>query len=261
MQNILRKVDLIILVVIALVAIVLSVLDFFNLTGEISPNYPLFTLFLLSMVGIHLIVSHFSQEDFRSDTTTLLERIATGVSVADFRIFNDSIEIESYLAKRMIEAKKSICDLTWKSKISEGFSASNRQLAHGYMDKCITEVSDRISYREIFIFNDPRRVEKLERRLSEKKKGYSCRYFKDDTPIPRLQFVIVDDEEVFFFASSADSILCSSCSKELCRVFRSYYEAVWNVAIPIKDGPKIDENQVTIIRNAQVLPGDKKTIQ
>ena len=247
----LRKIDLIILIVIALMAGTLSVIDFFDLAKIAPPNYPLLTLFLLSMVGLHLIVSYFSQEDFRQNTSTALERISNGFAAEGLRIFNDSKEIESYLANRLLEAKKSVCDLTWKSTISEGFSASNRQLAHTYMDKCIAEVSDRIAYREIFIFNDPRRVEKLERRLAENKRGYSCKYFKSDTPIPRLQFVIVDEEEIFFFASSADSILCSLRNPELVKVFKSYYEAVWNAAIIIKNGPRIYDDQVKFVRNIQ----------
>ena len=246
---ILRKFNLIILIVIALVAGTLSVVDFFDLATISPPNYPLLTLFLLSMVGIHLIVSHFSQEDFLESTKAALEKISKEANSDGFTVFNDSKEIESYLANRLLEAKKSVCDLTWKSTISEGFSASSRQLAHTYMDKCIAEASDRISYREIFIFNDPRRVDKLERRLAENKRGYSCKYFKDDTPIPRLQFVIVDDEEIFFFASSADSILCSSKNPELVKVLKSYYEAAWNAAITIKSGPNINNEQVTFVRS------------
>ena len=115
------------------------------------------------------------------------------------------------------------------------------------MDKCITEVSDRITYREIFMFNDARRIDKLNRRLAENKNGYSCRYFKENSTIPRIQFVIVDDEEVFFFASASDSLLCSFQNRQLCQVFRSYYEALWSAAISIKDGPHIDQEQVAHI--------------
>ncbi|HEY3310339.1 MAG TPA: hypothetical protein VGK00_01755 [Anaerolineales bacterium] len=254
MQKFLRKADPIILVVIALGAGVVSALDYFDLLGSISLNYPALTLLLLSMIGLHLLVSHFSQEDFRVDTTALLQRVADGMSAFDLRIYTDSLEIESNLARRILEARRSVRDLSWKAKISEGFSASDRQLAHEYMEKAISEASERISYREIFIFNDSRRAERLERRLAEQKRAYSCRYFKEDTHIPRLQFVIVDDEEVFFFASAADSILCSFRNKDLSKVFRSYYEAAWNAAIPIKDGSRIDEKQVALIRKVQNIP-------
>lgn len=249
-MNLLRKVDLILLFIIAIIASVITILNYFDLLGTYIPNYPLLTLFLLGMIGLHLIVSYFSQEDFRNDTTSLLKRIEKESISSELLIFNDSMEIENYLGKRMLEAKKSICDLTWKGKISAGFSASDRQLSHGYMDKCITTASDRISYREIFIFNDPRRIEKLERRLSEKKRGYSCKHFKKDSSIPRLQFVIVDDEEVFFFASAPDSPLCSFRNTDLAKVFKSYYEAIWSEATTIKEGPYINNEEIEDILEA-----------
>jgi len=248
MINILKKVDLIILSIIALVAGILAILDVFNVIDIAQPYYSLITLFLLAMIGLHLITSHLVQDDFRKKSDELLSQITKGLEETDFILFDDSMEIERDLGNRMLEAKKSVCDLTWKIKISEGFSASDRQLSHEFMDKCIATASDRISYREIFIFNDSRRIEKLNRRLDENKNGYSCRYFKEDSIIPRLQFVIVDDEEVYFFASSADAILCSFRNKDLCKVFRSYYEAVWGAATVIKEGPRIEYTQVELIR-------------
>lgn len=250
MKNFFKKLDIIILGIIAFVSISFVIIDFFNILEEITLNYSLFTLFLLGMIGLHLIFYNISQEEFRSSTSMSLKSIVKGIT--DFKVFNNSIEIESYLAKRILEAKKSVCDLSWKSKISEGFSASDRQLSHEYMDKCIAKISERTPYREILMFNDPRRVEKLKRRLSEKKGGYSCRYFKENTIIPRLQFVLIDDEEIFFFASAADSPLCSFRSQELCKVLRSYYEATWSKAIPIKDGPKIFNTEVEFILKTYV---------
>lgn len=257
--TLLRKVDLVILILIALATGVVSVLDFFGILDPKDFSYPVFTLLLLSAVALHLVVTHFTQEDFHAKTILLLSKLSDNTQLIDLRIYSDSMEIESHLAQRMLEAKKSVRDLTWKAKISEGFSASNRQLAHGYMDKCIAETSDRITYREIFVFTDPRRVEKLERRLSENKRGYSCRYFREDCPIPRLQFVIVDDEEVFFFASAADSILCSIRSRELSNVFRSYYEAAWDSAIRIKEGPRVFEDVVAEIREHFRTPDNQST--
>ncbi|MBD2234915.1 hypothetical protein [Phormidium tenue] len=248
MNKLLRSLDLGILAIIALISISLTIVDFFKF-GEQNTNYPFITLFLLSTIALHLIVAYFLQQDFHGNTLSLLQRISEEVNVTDFRVFSDSVELETYLAKRMLEAKNSICDLSWKAKISEGFSASSRQVAHAYMDKCIAEASDRIAYREIFMFNDSRRIDKLERRLKENKSGYSCRYFKENSSIPRLQFVIVDDEEVLFFASSPYSPLCAIRNQELCRVFRSYYETTWNSAIPIKDGLRMDGKQISLIRN------------
>ena len=248
MATLLRKIDLILLTVIALVASIISLFDFFNIIEGSTTNYSLLTLFLVSMIGMHLIVSYFSQEDYQKETLTVLDRIAQGLKTLDFQEFHDAIEIESHLAQRILEARRCVCDLTWKRKLSPGFSAKDRQLSHTYMDKCIAEASERIPYREVFIFSDPRRVQKLMRRLSENKPGYSCRYFREEPSIPRLQFVIVDEEEVFFFASSPNAPLCSFRSKELARVLKAYYEAIWQTAISIKEGNRIYTDEVEKVR-------------
>ncbi|MBI1921484.1 MAG: hypothetical protein HYS23_10460 [Geobacter sp.] len=248
MKKFLRNIDIIILIFIAIAAGVLAVMHFLGLVDSMAEHSPVLTLLLLSFVGLHLIISHFSQEDFQKETNKFHQQIIDGLRDTKTTVFNDSIEMEAYLGKRMLEATKSICDLTWKSKISSGFSASTRKVAHGNLENCIKEASSRIDYREIFIFNDKRRVEKFERRLAENNSGYSCRYFKDDERIPRLQFVIIDNEEVFFFASSSDSNLCSIRSHEISKVFKSYYDAAWHSAIPLKDGHTVHSVEVEKVR-------------
>ena len=247
MRAVLRRVNLVVLALIALVAVALSIGDLFKLLPDNSRNYPIIILLLLAGIGLHLVTAHLSMEDFESKALSLLNRLDRSGKFPEVRVFEDSVEIENYLGKRLLEAKKSVCDLSWKQQISAGFSASSRQLAHGYMDKCIAATSGRISYREIFVFNDSRRVDKLRRRLTEKKKGYSCRHFRSDSEIPRLQFVIVDDSEVFFFASAADSILCSVKNNEIAEVFRSYFDAAWHRAVPIKEGPNVHQDEVDAI--------------
>jgi hypothetical protein len=250
MNSFLRRIDTILLVIISIIALTVAALDFAHVISdkELNPAVPALTLVFLSLLAVHLIVSHVVAEDFQKHSTELLERISRGISLGEFRLFADAAEMEHYLSKRVAEAKKSVCDLSWKSKISAEFAAGHRQLSHGSLDRSITEASASISYREIFVFNDRRRIEKLERRLAEKNDGYSCRYFKDDTRIPRLQFVIIDDEEVFFFATSPHSQLCATRSPELCRVFKPYFDEAWNHANPIKEGQTVHENEVEKIR-------------
>jgi hypothetical protein len=250
-MNALRKIDTALLGIISIIAIGVAAVHFFHFANEeeINPAVPaLLTLFFLALIAIHLIVSRVIDEGFQNRSTCLLEGISKGISLGELRVFTDAVEMEQHLAKRVMEAKNSVCDLSWKSRISEGFAAGYRQISHGNLDRCIAEASARISYREIFVFNDTRRVEKMERRLSEQNDGYSCRYYKDDTRIPRLQFVIIDDEELFFFAASAHSQLCTARSPELCRVFKPYFDEAWNHATPIKDGPRIHDKEVERIR-------------
>jgi len=244
MKTFLKNLDATVVGLTALVAVITSVSTLFGFPIIKSDNYAPVTLLLLAAIGVHLVVGHFLGDDFQQDTIQLLEKLDREASSLAVHMFKDSAEIESHLARAVLQAKTSVCDLSWKNRISAGFSASGRQLSHGYMDRCIAEASDRIAYREIFVFNDNRRVEKLQRRLSEQKKGYSCRYFPKDNAIPRLQFVLIDDQEVLFFASAADSPLCSITSPEVCKVFRSYYEALWAAALPIKEGPTVYQTQI-----------------
>jgi hypothetical protein len=248
MGNILRKLDLIILALVGAIALTVTLLDTFDLIKVRWLDIPVFTMLLLSAVALHLIFSYFFQEDFHRESVDLLRGLAREIPSQSVRLFADSAEMETYLGKRMLNAKDNICDLSWKNTISSGFAAGDRQLAHGYMDDCIAQASGRISYREIFIFNDKRRIDKLERRISENKDGYSCGYFRLDSPIPRLQFVTIDDDEVFFFASSHASPLLMIKSKEICRVFKSYFDAVWISARKIKDGPRVYKKELAYIR-------------
>lgn len=240
----LQKINTICLLIIALISSILVILSFFNAIPQLNINYYLLSLLLLSFIGIHLAILHLSQDDFRDEIKNLFNKVADKTVVENFQVYRDSNEIETALAKKIIEARNSICDLSWKIKISESFSSKNRQVAHSYMDNCISKASERISYREIFVFNDERRIDKLNRRISENKDGYSCGYFKEGSVVPRLQFVIIDNEEVFIFASSSNSPLCSFRDKNLSKIFQSYYESLWEVAIPIKIGPQINQNEL-----------------
>jgi hypothetical protein len=213
-----------------------------------TERVPLFTLILLAFLSIHLLYSAVADEDFRHSILASLDSIAGQSAKTDSAGYADTAALEGQLARRILEARRSVCDLTWKKRISEGFSASDRQLVHGYMDKAISEASSRITYREVFVFSDLRRLEKLERRLSENKDGYSCRYYREDPVIPRIQFVLIDDEEVFFFATGAGSPLASFRSRALCSVLRSYFVSVWEHARIIKDGPRLNEKELALVR-------------
>lgn len=246
-----RRLDMLVLVVIALMSAALSILHFFALVEAhwFTERVPLFTLILLAFLSIHLLYSAVADEDFRHSILASLHSIAGQQSAkTDSTVYADTAALEGQLARRILEARRSVCDLTWKKRISEGFSATDRQLVHGYMDKAISEASSRITYREVFVFSDQRRLEKLERRLSENKDGYSCRYYREDPAIPRIQFVLIDDEEVFFFATGAGAPLASFHSRALCSVLRSYFDSIWEHARIIKDGPRINEKELTQLR-------------
>lgn len=241
-MNVLKQISRISLAITALFAIVFTILDLFNLYS-VDFNFNKVVLLLLSLLSIYFVSQHFLNEKIQDDIVVNIDSIK---KIPDNNIifFNDSVQIEAALGAAVLRAKKSVCDLSWKNVISSGFDTKNRKKSHSNLEGNISNAASNILYREIFILNDYRRVEKLKRRLTENADGYSCKYFKRDNIIPRLQFVIVDDEQIFFFASSANSPLCLIKDSRVCNIFLTYYEELWSKATFIKDGSRIYQNEI-----------------
>lgn len=242
MKYTLSKIDLILLFIISIICVIIGVIDLFNWNEKIiflqNIDYSLLAVLLLSTIGIHLVVAHIAQNKFQETSLNESEKIINSIKGVKIHYFENMVELEEYLAKRILEAKKEVCDLTWKQKISIDYSLPPRQKVAKKYDTTISRVSKNVIYREVFVFNDNRRLDKLKKRLSENRAGYSCRYFPDDTTIPRMQFAIIDEHEIIF-ASSNYSPLCAIQHPSLCAIFKSYYENVWEKATPIKEGNKV----------------------
>jgi len=239
MKRILKNIDIVILGLIAVIAVVLSIVEFFV---EITwVEVPTITLMFIGMIGIHLVVSYFRSEDFESDASKQLKIIADNAQSNLHQVFSNGLEIDAYLVKRILEAEKSVCDLSWKNSIRPDFDLPKRKVTHSSMNDAISEASKSIQYREIFVFDDKRRISKLDHRLEQTDAGYSCRHYTSGNSIPRLQFVIIDDEEVLFYGLPQ---LCSFMDKELAKTLRSYFDMAFESARPIKDGNTLHEKEI-----------------
>jgi hypothetical protein len=155
--------------------------------------------------------------------------------------FERAIDFDLYLASRIGAARHEVCDLTWKDVLSSTHDLQARRRALREYERMIVRAARNIPYREIFIFNDRRRIEKLQRRLSERVPGYSCRYFDiTATTIPRVQFVLIDNDEVAFGPTGSNIRGMFIISQDLNRLLKGYFEDSWQRAIPIKEGKNID---------------------
>lgn len=235
-----KKIDSILLLIISVFAIIFTIIDTFNVNINIpifaNIDYSVLTVVLLAAIGLHLIVARFqddaSEEARKADTIKIISSL-NGVHI---ELLASTSEMEIYLAKRILEAKKEICDLSWKNTLSRTYSTNPRQKSMKTVENSIKQVGNNLPYREVFVFSDVRRKEKLQARLKENKTGYSCRYYDENSRIPRIQFVLIDGEEIIF-ASSSYPILCAIRHPNLARIFQSYYDDIWEKAIPIKEGP------------------------
>ncbi|MEZ8797275.1 hypothetical protein OA7_0008760 [Vibrio cyclitrophicus 1F53] len=280
-KSLTKRTDTLVLVIIVLFCIFLTVGSFTGKMVFFKEDYATFTLFLLSMLAVHIVRSYtvndaFQEEaksslsevensipenqNFQNKTIDSLDRLLAERLVLDYVEYQDSVAIEKALARAILDAENSVCDFSWKPKISEGFGAGKRKESHTYMDECIKTACKTISYREVYTFGDKRRVDKLRRRIDENTDGYSCSYFKENLEdielniyIPRMQYVIVDKEKIFFFAISPESPLCSFKSKELCKIFSAYFEIAWSNSITIKHGDNIDRKVLEEIYSLENL--------
>jgi hypothetical protein len=159
--------------------------------------------------------------------------------------FESAVHFELYLAQAIDHAQREICDLTWKDAISGSHDVKARRSSLRQYELSIAKAGNRIAYREIFIFKDKRRIEKLLRRLKEGRPGYSCRYFKvADAHIPRLQFLLIDGTEIAFGPASASAAGLIVRNTELCNILHSYFDEAWHHALPIKDGLQVHQATV-----------------
>jgi hypothetical protein len=250
--------DALLLILISIAAIMISIADFMGLLDKINflpqLNFETLLLVLLGVIGLHLGTAHIErvkfQDSFEGGTDRLTEefnsyadQLVQAVRGVQIKVFTDAAEQEIYLAHRLNEATIEVCDLSWKDTMSVSAGLPPRLRSHRTYETSIAKAAKRIPYREIFIFSDVRRIDKLKRRLAENTPGYSCRYFGTTDKIPRLQFVIIDREEIVF-ASSSYPTLCSIRQAELADIFQAYYEEIWDKAMPLKEGTIIHNNEV-----------------
>ena len=250
--NFLKRLDLIILIVITLTGILIVIIDTFDIVkSELfdDVNYWKFSFIILSLIAFHLAYRFKENQDFREKTMNEINNVIKSLKGVKVIEFANSEEMETYLGKRLLEAKIEICDLSWKEKLSRRYSLVTRKKSRKSYDNSIAKISKSVLYREIFIFTDDRRKEKLKKRIIENYPGYSCSYFENSGDIPRLQFVLIDRHEIIF-ASSSYPKLCAIQHKDLGAIFQAYYNQTWEKATPVIEGVNIIEREVSKILGA-----------
>ena len=156
--------------------------------------------------------------------------------------FDTGAAMYEYVTKRINEAVESIDDMSWRhfSRSMELWATTledrREKQARDEYEKATSRASQNLQYREVFVFNDPARIERLKLRIEENSSGYSCRYFPK-MQAPRIDFVVIDGKEVIFLYEGRNAAeRCVLQHKDVSNMFRIYYEELWQAAIPIKDG-------------------------
>jgi len=250
--------DILLLGAVAVLCALVSLLDFLGLLDGISwlaNRIPTLTLLAIGLVASYLVLERRTQlESMQDDSRQRLDELSQAITQStttiidslngvEFRRLGTGGEAVAYVNKRLSQAKRRVDDLSWSSALGLDHGLSSSQEASTRYAENVAKIADRIPYREVFMFSRPGRIEKLRARIAENRAGYSCAYY-EETPVPLLQFIVIDDEEVIVLT---DMLKTKFAIKQpsVVRLFSEYYEEVWRKAMPIKTGTAVNREVLT----------------
>ena len=249
MNKLLDIISTLLMFAVSICAIVMVVIDTFG--GRATTSYMRLIVVMLSLLGLYLSSSFLRREHvcrdfarFRKATADDFERVIVSLGGVDVKVFASSCEAERYLARRIREAQKDVCDLSWTDRYSPYASLSQRKKSNAAYERSIDIASERVIYREIFVFSEEGRKEKLRRRLAQSAAGYSCRYFEGAISIPRIQFAMIDREEVVFDSPWDAGKHYAIKHAALIDVLGAYFEKAWEKAVPLVEGKQVHHERL-----------------
>lgn len=275
--------DLVWLLVTVLVCFVVSFLDLFNVLEIGEKSIPYLTLTLIASIAIYLVVERRKNlESGQKELLRNLQLVADGVNSSrqqmndrfsqseqeldraakrliyslkgvDVQQFENAITCVNYATRRIKEAKSEVRDSSWG--LRSGFSAAHdkdqsKGKEHWQAPLESLYGKESFCYREIYVFNEPRKLKKLEHYIKQHNMnalpGYFCAYF-DEIAVPVIQFMIIDQDEVIFMTEQYPPYLAVR-NELIVQLFTRYYEDLWTKAITIKKGRHFVQAAVDEIR-------------
>lgn len=258
-ERVLKIIDIVILIIVALLCGVFTCLGLFS---DLKIDYSLITATLLFAIALHFIFSAFIEMKFLNRENEMAQtiedstnKIISSLKGVEIKFFETIEEVDLYIAQRIREAKKNVYDLNWQDYYHSNPHHRNpidREYSENQIDLAIKnfcENEDNNLYREIFTFSYPNNYGKMKRHTSYGD-SYSCSYFDNITnkKFPKIQFVIIDDEEVIFVSSAYRPYLCAIKDKKIVHIFDHYFEQAWNLSEKIKKGSKVNEELIEKIK-------------
>lgn len=207
---------------------------------------------LLSLIAICLFLQRVDEKKAASDLDTKLSSL-NGVlnnqfstvigslrGLEYYKSFSGGPEFVGYLADRILQAKRSVDDLTWLEEPRADRYAKDRVDADQRYYSAMASAAERgVTYKEIFVFTEKEKVEKMRTMVEKNIKYYSCGYF-EGSDIPRPVFIIIDDEEVLVYGMDP-RVFCAFKHPELVPAFNEYYTQLWRKCTKIKDGNDVNK--------------------
>lgn len=258
-----KIVDITILICVAVISVVYACLDLLNIT---TPDYSLMSFILLSAITIHFIAMGFLEMDLSKKNQDLSSKIDSSTKTIidslkgiEINLFEKIEDVDLYIAQRISVAKKSVYDLNWQDHLKSNPNPRNpviREYTENAIDRSIRDFCSEKNakiYREIFTFSNTRNFEKMLTHIGYGNK-YTCSYYDNvkQPKFPKLQFVIIDDEEVVFVSSAYRPNFCAIRDRRIVSIFDNYFEQAWELSKVIKDKSIIKYDLIEKIRSMYV---------
>ncbi len=188
---------------------------------------------------------------FENPMTYTLEQISTQKIVLE-----DINDIDAYLIERIAKARMSVCDLGWwdySGEIQVHRANVRQQNLGDRMNESIKNFCKKknVEYKEIFTLHSTSNNNKLLQHI-EFGDNFKCRYYDNlnsEHRFPKLQFVIIDDEEVIF-ASRYYRKHCIINDKDIVNILLNYFDQAWDLSIKVKDDNWIDTDFVNNVKES-----------
>ncbi len=253
-----RFLDIIVLIITAAACVIVAFLDAINI---VIPDYSVLCFALLSAFAVHFISVFLSEAESRRMNSSIsakidevAEKIINSLGGVELRTFEKIEQVDIYIAQRIIDAKKSVCDLNWQDHLPVNPSPRNpvnRAASDKAIEKSISSFCrsrSEKSYREIFTFQNKNNISKMKSHI-KLGMNYSCSYFESTSgsTFPKLQFVIIDDEEVIFASSAYKPHYCAISDKRLVSIMTNYFEQAWELSKKINERGIIIQNSMSRI--------------
>lgn len=263
-EKAIKTIDIIILIVVALLSAVFAFIDLFSENYII--DYSFLACIILFAITIHFIASAFLEMDIlkkNQDISTKIDSstktIIDSLKGVEINLFEKIEDVDLYIAQRISVAKKSVYDLNWQDHLKSNPNPRNpvvREYTENAIDKSIKDFCSESTakvYREIFTFSHTKNFDKMLTHITYGNK-YSCSFYDNikHPRFPKLQFVIIDDEEVIFVSSAYRPNFCAIRDKRIVSIFNHYFEQAWELSKVIKEKSSINQDLIEKIRNTYI---------
>lgn len=263
-EKIIKIINITILIAVAVFTAVFAFIDL--LSEKYVIDYSFLACILLFAITIHFIASVFLEmdmlkkhQDISTKIDTSTKKIIDSLKGVEINLFEKIEDVDLYIAQRISIAKKSVYDLNWQDHLKNNPNPRNpvvREYTENAIDKSIkyfcSESSAKV-YREIFTFSHKKNFAKMLTHINYGNK-YSCSYYdnKQHPRFPKLQFVIIDDEEVVFVSSAYRPNFCAIRDKRIVSIFNNYFEQAWELSKVIKDNANTKWDIIEKVRTAYI---------